>query len=517
MKRTSSLSRFPRIQVWALALLLTYSLIGINAHLSVIAASTIGADSARQELKSTNVIEERIRRVENGLLPAVVIKDQPNSEMKITDRMRHYKTPGVSVAVINDGKIEWARGYGVLEVEGKIPVTPETMFQAGSISKPVSAMAALRLVQEGKLALDENVNQRLVSWKVPDNEFTRDKKVTLRGLLTHSAGLNVSGFDGYASGEKLPTLLQVLNGEKPANSAPIRVGYTPGSQERYSGGGFSIMHQLMIDVAGKSFAELMKESVLARIGMKQSTFEVPLPSYRQANAARGHLQNGQLLPGQWHAYPEMAAAALWSTPSDLARLIIELQQSLRGRSNKVLSREMTHEMVSRQIGDSGLGVYLKGQPQPFRFSHNGSTEGYNCIMVGFMNAGQGAVVMTNSDNGSELTSEILRSIAREYGWDDLRPEVRTLAKVNPQTYESYVGQYEFSPGSGFTVTSENGKIFGQPQGRGRVELFPESETTYFMMIQGTTIKFIKDEKGQTIEMVLRRGARESKARRISKT
>lgn len=138
-------------------------------------------------------------------------------------------------------------------------------------------------------------------------------------------------------------------------------------------------------------------------------------------------------------------------------------------------------------------------------------------MVGFMNAGQRAVVMTNSDNGSELTSEILRSIAREYGWDDLRPEEKSLAKINPQTYESYVGQYEFSPGSSFTVTSENGKIFGQPQGRGRVELFPESETIYFMLIQGTTITFIKDEKGQTIEMVLRRGARESKARRISKT
>lgn len=361
MKTKSTLRRVSTVRM-QIGLLLVTSFLGAFAALSP--SSARGRRAVPNEVTG---LAERIRRVETGLLPPVVIRGHGDVQMTIEDRMKYYKTPGVSIAVINDGKIAWARGYGVLEVEGKIPVTPETMFQAGSISKPVSAMAALRLVQEGKLALDENVNQRLVSWKVPDNEFTRDKKVTLRGLLTHSAGLNVSGFDGYASGEKLPTLLQVLDGEKPANSAPIRVGYTPGSQERYSGGGFSIMHQLMIDVTGKSFAELMKESVLARIGMEQSTFEVPLPSYWRANAARGHLQNGQLLPGQWHAYPEMAAAALWSTPSDLARLVIELQRSLTGRSNKVLSREMTHAMVSRQIGDSGLGIYLKGQPQPFRF------------------------------------------------------------------------------------------------------------------------------------------------------
>ncbi|MEK7832245.1 MAG: serine hydrolase domain-containing protein [Acidobacteriota bacterium] len=269
-------------------------------------------------------VAERIASVESGLLPAVVIKDQTTA-MTIADRMKHYKVPGVSVAVINDGKIEWAKGYGVTEAGGgSTPVTSDTMFQAASISKPVAAMGMLALVEKGLLTLDEDVNVKLKSWKVPDNDFTKEQKVTLRRLASHSAGLTVHGFRGYAAGEAVPTTVQILDGQKPANSAAVRVDVLPGSKWRYSGGGITVMQLLMTEAAGKPFPALMQESVLGKIGMNNSTYEQPLPADKTAKAAMGHRANGEIVKGKFHAYPEMAAAGLWtrSRMCCLARLAL---------------------------------------------------------------------------------------------------------------------------------------------------------------------------------------------------
>jgi CubicO group peptidase (beta-lactamase class C family) len=247
--------------------------------------------------------------------------------------MQFYKTPGVSIALINDGRIEWARGYGVLEAGGKDLVTTETLFQAASISKSLSAMLALRLVEQGKLDLDNDVNQRLVSWKVPDNEFTKEQKVTLRRLLSHTAGVTVQGFLGYPVDKALPSLQQILNGEKPANSAAIRVDMKPGSSFRYSGGGYVVLQQLVMDVTGKSFPALMEKSLLQRLGMTHSTFQQPLSPNLASRAAAGHLPNGVEMSGKWFVLPELAPAGLWTTPTDLARLVIEVQKSRVGKSN----------------------------------------------------------------------------------------------------------------------------------------------------------------------------------------
>ncbi|MGA3205869.1 MAG: serine hydrolase domain-containing protein, partial [Bryobacteraceae bacterium] len=163
---------------------------------------------------------DRIQRVENGLRPPVTIKGQPVATMTIAERLKFYHVPGVSVALINGGKVEWARGYGLTSADGGKPVTAETLFQAASISKHVAAMVALHLVDAGKLSLDEDVNLKLRSWKVPDSEFTKTEKVTLRRLLNHSAGLTVHGFPGYEAGTPVPTLVEVLDGKKPANTEP---------------------------------------------------------------------------------------------------------------------------------------------------------------------------------------------------------------------------------------------------------------------------------------------------------
>lgn len=367
-------------------------------------------------------LDERIRRVENGLLPPVIVKGEPIAAMKLIDRMQFYKTPGVSVAVINNGKIEWTRGYGVLEAGGNRPVTTQTLFQAASISKPVAAMAVLRLVQENKLNLDEDVNKKLVSWKVPENDFTKEQKVTLRGLLSHNASITVSGFEGYSSDGQVPTLLQILDGTVPANSKPIRVDAALNKKFRYAGGGYVITQELLADVTGKPFPEFMQETIFKKLEMTRSTYQQPLPKEFWDLAAVGHTLNGEKVKGNWHTYPEMAAAGLWTTPTDLARFAIEIQKSRAGKSNRVLSVKTVNEMLTPQVGGRGLGFIVQGENESARFSHGGSNAGYRSLLVGYASTGQGAVVVTNSDSGSALAAEIMRSVAKEYGWLDYLPK-----------------------------------------------------------------------------------------------
>src|SRR3984957_2209130 len=269
---------------------------------------------------------DRIQRVEHGLRAPIAIKGQPIATMSIAERLKFYRVPGVSVALINGGKVEWARGYGLTSADGGKPVTAETLFQAASISKHVAALVALHLVDEGKLSLDEDVNLKLRSWKVPENEFTKTEKVTLRRLLNHSAGLTVHGFPGYEAGKPVPTLVELLDGKPPANTEAIRVDVTPGTIWRYSGGGYEVMQQLVLDVSGeKSFPKLAKQFVLGPLGMTHSTYEQPLPKEWEGNAATAHDGKGQPIDGKYHTYPEMTADGLWTTPSDLARVVLELQ------------------------------------------------------------------------------------------------------------------------------------------------------------------------------------------------
>ena len=473
--------------------------------------------SAQQaEKKAQPSAEERVRRVEAGLLPAVYIKGT-SPAAALAERMKFYRIPGVSVAVVNEGRVEWARGFGVKDASTNEPVTPDTLFQAGSISKPVAALAALRLVQEGKLSLDEDVNAKLVSWKVPENEFTKEQKVTLRRLLTHNAGLTVHGFPGYAADAPVPTVVQVLNGEKPANTAPVRVDTVPGKIWRYSGGGYTVMQQLVADVAKKPFPEVAKQLVLDPAGMKHSTYEQPLPARLAAQAATAH-RAGQPIKGRFHAYPEMAAAGLWTTASDLALLAVELQKSLAGKSNKIISKEMTAQMLSRQFGEWGLGPGVEVKNGVVKFSHGGVDEGFEAFWVAYGD-GRGAAVMTNGDRGSALAMEVIRAIASEYGWDDFKPVERELAKVDPKIYDAYAGVYEIKVNPQLTVTLsfsvEEGKLLAQQGGVGpKREWLPSSETDFFSLASGNTLSFVRDAQGAVTEVVIHQGGEDFRGKKI---
>jgi CubicO group peptidase (beta-lactamase class C family) len=446
----------------------------------------------------------RIARIENGLLPAVVIKDQSARAMKLSERMQFYKVPGVSVAFFDRGRIIWTRAYGLADTATKKPVTSETLFQAASISKPMSALAALHLVQEGKLSLDENVNDKLRKWKVPDNQFTAQQKVTVRRILSHSAGINVQGLAGYTSDERIPTVMQILNGEKPANTDPVRVDVVPGTIWRYSGGAYVILQTLMSDVTGKAFPEIVNELVLRPAGMRHSTYEQPLPKNLWPSAAMPYGDDGEPVKGGWHIYPEMAPAGLWTTPSDVAHMAIEVQNEYVGKSNKILSQQMVREMLTHQKDDWGLGFALESPGHKARFAHGGQNAGYRCDLEAYAEMGPGLAVMTNSDGGEFLIQELLRGVAKEYSWPDFRPIERTVAKIDPAILGAYAGTYE-SPNAGkITVSVRNGALYveAHPLGPEAEELYPESSTDFFILSNDVTDSFQKDEKGKVSKVIV---------------
>jgi CubicO group peptidase (beta-lactamase class C family) len=376
---------------------------GVAAASSLVLSSTVNATDAR------------IARVENGLLPPAV-QGQPLPAAHLEARMEALDIPGLSLAVFQNGRIEWTRGYGMADVAEGRRVTPSTRFQAASISKPVAAVAALALVERGALSLDDDVNRYLMSWKLPGNGFTTATPVTLRAILTHSAGLTVHGFRGYARGEPVPTLVQVLRGEKPANSEAVFVDTQVGARWRYSGGGYSILQLLVEDVTGQPFAEAARALVLEPFGMDQSTFVQPLPDDLRRHAATGYHTRRVPVAGGWHTYPEQAAAGLWTTPRDLARFAIELQRIAAGRSRRVLSTRLAAEMLRPQREEWGLGVSVTGNGAATRFSHGGANVGFRCYVVGYRDHASGMAIMTNADTGDAILHDIVRAIAKEYGW-----------------------------------------------------------------------------------------------------
>ncbi len=346
--------------------------------------------------------------------------------LTITQAMEKAHVPGVSVAVIRDFQIHWARAYGVADVVTGAKVDTDTLFQAASISKPVAAMAVLRAVQDGRFGLDDDVNGILRSWKLPTGEFTKSQPVTPRSLLSHTSGLDDGfGFPGYHPSAPLPTLVQILDGQKPSNVGPVRLGRPPMTAMKYSGGGVTLMQLALTDVLGRPFPEIMQQTVLAPIGMTRSAYDQPLSSERDRNAARAHGLDGQAMDAKWHVYPELEAAGLWTTPSDLARFLIEVQQSIRGRSNRVLSRAMAQEMVNPVgVGDYGVGLGTSKIGEGWYVGHGGSNWGFRCDMKAHKIKGYGVAIMTNGDRGGRMAEELERRIESAYHWDSLDKPLR---------------------------------------------------------------------------------------------
>lgn len=389
--------------------------------LSVLAAFL----SARGGQTGNDQVAERIRNIENGLLEFK--PDAPPGEKKWTlaERMAIHEIPGVSIAVIDDNKVDWAKAYGLLKAGSDAAVTPESVFQAASTTKVVTAALVLHFVEKRKLGLDRDVNTYLKSWQVPENDFTKQKKVTLRLLLTHQSGLPATNFP-HDEKAGAPTLVQVLKGEFPAQNKPAVVEYLPGAKWQYSNIGYAVLQQVLEDVSGKSYIQLAQEIVFEPLGMKSSTMAYPLDARMNAREAMPHDENGQ--PREPSLPPStLAQGGLLTIPSDLARLTIELMNAYQGRESRLLSQSSVRQMFHKEADldpkifgfpvGQGLGVMLMGKGKGFSFAHPGSNfPGTTCWLVGYPELGKGTVIMANGVKGDLLSLEILPAISNEYGW-----------------------------------------------------------------------------------------------------
>ncbi len=419
-----------------------------------------------------------IDRIVAALLPRVQVKGEPGDAISLDKRMHELKIPAVSIAVFEHHKLLWAQAFGVTDRETRQPADADTLFLAGSISKSVNALGVLDAVHDGLLSLDKPINEQLTSWKLPDNELTQATPVTLRMLLSHTAGTTVHGFPGYVAGTPLPTVPQILDGAPPANTAPVRVDLAPGTKFRYSGGGITIAQLALAEGVKRPYHEILANRVLVPLGMAHSSYDQVLSPARLPHAATGHDPEGRSIPGKRNAYPEMAAAGLWTTPTDLARFFAEVGLARSGASKlvrKEIAMEMTTKVAEVEGTTSvGLGVFLSERNGALMFGHDGADAGFQAMAVASLDGGYGVVVMANSENGLQLFDSIVRTVFAEYGWSGADPMIER-SPMDAAQQQKFVGSF-IGAGLPLEITLDNGKLMSRiPFGKA-VELVPVSGT-----------------------------------------
>ena len=444
---------------------------------------------------------EDISAVENGLLPALLEDGDSTTRYSLMDRMEHFNVPGVSIAVVRNGKLEWARAYGTANTESGQAVDTATLFQAGSISKPVAALAALQLWEQGKVDLDTDVTAYLQSWKLPDTVYSDSAKVTLRMLLTHTGGTTVHGFPGYAQSEEFPSDIEVLDGL--GNTDPIRVDTIPGTRWRYSGGGYTIMERVVEDVNGETFEAYMARHILPQLGMVHSTYQQPLQAPYTANASAAYDGDGELYEGYWHNYPEQAAAGLWTTPADLAAYCIAVQEILAGKRGGPVSEATVAAMLTKHQNDWGLGPALRREGDSLLFGHGGKNAGFTNNMIAAARQGFAIIVMTSADQGGALMSEVIRGASEHYKWGLDAPRRVRLIGLSEGDLQQWAGRYllDFQvPDVGgdywIEVSVKEGKLFVDDTNNGQQQYLSPRDTLEFLDMENGDEVYLKMQDGQ---------------------
>jgi CubicO group peptidase (beta-lactamase class C family) len=428
--------------------------------------------------------------------------------------MAFYKVKGLSIAVVKDYKIIWARGYGWAdEAEGK-RVTPQTLFQAASISKSLNGVGVLKLVQDKKLDLYRDINDYLVTWKFPYDSVSKGKKITTANLLSHTAGLSVHGFPGYANDDTIPSLPQILDGKAPANTQAVRSLWEPGLRYKYSGGGTTISQQLVMDITKKPYHEYMSQQVLKPMGMRMSTYQLPPDAGRKPFLATGYQADGKEIETKFHLYPEQAAAALWTNPTDLGIYIIETQQSLLGKPGKVLNPEMTKLRLTPYIdSNAALGVFIETRGGEKYFGHGGSNEGFQSNYTGSFRNGNGVAIMVNSDNG-RIIHEVINSVATVYGWKDyFKPVIKTALSLPDSLLDAYTGNYVLREDS-IRITRTGKQLVLHVNNSESFTMYFSGEKEFFMRDLPMEFRFERDASGKVTAFYKKQGGNELRGRKL---
>lgn len=438
------------------------------------------------------------------LYPPVV--ESLNEGLSLSDRLRDHGAPAVSVALLDAGRLEWARAWGTRDANGA-PATAETAFQAASLTKPATAMVTMLLWQSGRLDLDADVNEILGDWQVTQPDGGVATGVTIRHLLSHSAGVRPSGFEGYTPGSRVPSLVEILDGATPSNSESVRAVAPPGEFNQYSGGGYMILQKIVERVAQSPYAEVMNEEIFSPLGMRRSAFGVPETG--SSDHAVGFDRQGNPIEGGWNVYPESAAAGLWTTPSDYAKTLSALYKGARSEPGAILQPNTVLEMLTVPPTRMpplpprwGLGWELWGEGEGLYLSHTGANAGYRARAVFFPDTGQGAVVMTNSDRGGMLIDEVMRGLAVAHDWPDLHPRQFTAQSVSLEAMGRAVGSYRFGPGElVIQVTrDEEGLWFALPW-TPRIRLIHEGSGRYLATDGHLLIFEMSDGPSPSVEVV----------------
>ena len=453
---------------------------------------------------SARKTDARIDAVENGLQPAFVLQSGQEKPPRWTlrERMSFHKVPGISVAVIDNGRIDWAMGYGVAEAGSSRAVNTDTLFQAASIGKVVTAATVLALVDRGRLDLDADISTCLRSWRIPDSVYARETKVTLGRLLSHTAGFRKGRSGEFEYDFSLPTLLQLLNGESPSPHPPVTLLAEPGSLWQYSNVGFYIVQQVLEDACAKPFSEIVAEMVLKPLGMTRSFYSQRLTAELESNAAFAHDRDGNLIKGRYHVYPAFGSGTgFWSTPSDLARLALGLHKAFSGRPNPLFSRKLAIRMSLPVLGQYGLGLFSQPGDQRSAF-HPGDTTGYHNLMRIHLSRGCGFVVMTNGDNGTRLYDELQRAIAGEYAGQAGRMAVKQPIALSIKALQALEGQYGDGLFPPLNVVVLSGRLVSDHFTSPGAELQAENRLKFFSTVQGVGYEFALDNLGKATQVIV---------------
>ena len=407
------------------------------------------------------------RAIEHGIWPARILED--TRPQTLAERMAALHVPGVSVAVIRRGRIAWARGWGVRDSERCTPMDADTILQAASISKPVFAALVMRLSDMRELGVDADVDSYLRRWHLPAAPAVSAAPVTLRQLLSHTAGLTLHGFPGYAPDERIPDLAEILGGEPipRAYLSMVPPGTTradglvreaaPGARWQYSGGGYLLAQMAVEDRLGQPLEQLAQRLVFRPLRMRHSSFAQPAPAALVAQAASGHADAGRL-PGGHNVYPHQAAGGLWTTPSDVARLMIDVRAAARGQRARLLRHASAEPMVTPGLGQWGVGFSVVGDGGERRIEHGGANAGFRNWATLFLDSGDGVIVMTNSDAGGQLADDIIRAVATHYGWPALGSQRLMDAAGTASILPRLVGDYT-ADGVGWQVRQVGGHLY----------------------------------------------------------
>ena len=439
---------------------------------------------------------DKINEIEHNITGRLLLNDDQPSN--ILERMKKYKVKGMSIAVIHDYKIAWAKAYGWADEAEKKPMTTEILFEPGSISKSLNAVGILKLAQEKKVDLNTDINEYLISWKFPYDSLSKGKKITLAHILSHNAGLTVHGFPGHDIHGPIPTVLEVLDGKKPSFTPAVRSAYEPGLQFEYSGGGTTISQVLLTDITKQAYDEWMYEHVLKPIGMETSFYSQPPPKEKQHLCASAYMSDGTPISNKFHVYPEQAAAGLWMTPSDLCQYIIDMQLAYQGKPSKVLSPEMVKlHLTPYNDGPTSLGSFIVDINVEKYFEHGARNDGFCGDFYGSLEGGNGVVIFLNSDDGT-LISEVINSVAKAYQWKNFYHEPLRKKSINmsDKLLKSYEGLYLYDQ-TWSAIGKKDNKYHFYTNGR-YVNMYFSTPTCFFNEEFPAVKTFLKDNKGKIL-------------------